>query len=110
LRGDVKIFLVCYDILAPNLTLLRYFSIYPYRFSVLSQTLSLSKESVVIWLSAIINRLGVWPVKAMTPDYILQVSRSCRAWHGSACRHGPTSPLACVDMHPIMAYLLKHIF
>jgi hypothetical protein len=38
--------------------LLRYFSIYPYRFSVLSQTLSLSKESVVIWLSAIINRLG----------------------------------------------------
>lgn len=76
MRGDVKIFLVCYDILASNLTLLRYFSIYPYRFSVLSQTLSLSKEFVVIWLSAIINRLGAWPVKAMTPDYILHGNRS----------------------------------
>jgi hypothetical protein len=27
-------------------------------------------------------------------------------WHGFAYRHGPTSPLACVAIHPGMVYLL----
>jgi hypothetical protein len=31
---------------------------------------------------------------------------SGRTWRGFAYRHGPTSPLACVAIHPGMVYLL----